>query len=919
MRIFCAFLFVLLPIFGQHGTVNLQSFRQAGTGAVVRSAEDKLRETITILDYGADPTGVADSTIKFQAALVAGTGKQVVIPPGNYLVSSTLTLPEDTHVIGAASGRALENGLGVSRISFTSLNTPLFNCTKNRFAIRGLTLNQIGVAVSGSVAITTDGSGGENQAYNFNLEDLDISSFYNGLSITASNDARLDDIQVHSSVSAAIVNTGATGTWVNIKAISNNGHGVKILAGSKPGPKIYGLETFNNNGYGLYATGSFWLDGFYINNDAYGGIYAAVANYNAALISNGIVEYAGLAISWPNVPTAPSIYLDSSTTPFVTIQGVDSTDSNGNGIDINTAYTTVTGCHVRVPGVAAPTDANKIGIRVNGGQNTITGNQLQAAGIVCILCTKSIINGNNVLLDSATLHGIYLKAGTDVILANNMAMNLNAAGPALLVDAGVTLNQAANIFPSGTVSNAGTRSPYSYQMTELVAAKGTFADLWGGKLTGIPAWTVADFEIQPFSDVVYMGIGFYSQAGAEQGNTVFKGSGSSGDVTRSWIFRDTYNDGGSPVDRLTINVLTGVVTMTAALNGATNLPTLSADSVFNNNIKLGWKDSVGTTIPTLWLDGSNNFHVGVQAAPASAGDMVFYARGDDAFKVTKPTANFYIEPIDDHLVYLGTVTKRFDSLRTMFVEVFSDSATGRAARLDLQTADQANTLSLLAAAVGGGTYNIYFPAAPPGAASKILATTAATSNPLAWVDLPTGTVTAVTGASPIVSSGGAAPEISCATCVTTGTEQTISGLKTFTSLLTAHDIYPSAAATYTLGSSTYPWKELHLDTGLYMGASQVMNADRDLVNIVDATMSGVLSGTTSFTGHWLPTTTLTYNLGSADYKWLGLHVGTITFYTGLYAPGGAGTDATITCAVNQWIKSITVSKGIVTAVSCGGA
>ena len=41
---------------------------------------------VNILDYGADPTGVADSTAAFQAAVNAGS---VVVPPGNYTMSWT--------------------------------------------------------------------------------------------------------------------------------------------------------------------------------------------------------------------------------------------------------------------------------------------------------------------------------------------------------------------------------------------------------------------------------------------------------------------------------------------------------------------------------------------------------------------------------------------------------------------------------------------------------------------------------------------------------------------------------------------------------------------------------------------------------------------------------------------------------------
>jgi len=50
---------------------SLVGWIQAGTGAVARTVRDKLRERITYEDFGADPTGVADSTAAFNAAHLA--------------------------------------------------------------------------------------------------------------------------------------------------------------------------------------------------------------------------------------------------------------------------------------------------------------------------------------------------------------------------------------------------------------------------------------------------------------------------------------------------------------------------------------------------------------------------------------------------------------------------------------------------------------------------------------------------------------------------------------------------------------------------------------------------------------------------------------------------------------------------------
>jgi hypothetical protein len=55
------------------------------TGAVNRPFNEKLAESVSVLDFGADPTGVADSTSAFNSALA--TRKRIYIPNGTYSVA----------------------------------------------------------------------------------------------------------------------------------------------------------------------------------------------------------------------------------------------------------------------------------------------------------------------------------------------------------------------------------------------------------------------------------------------------------------------------------------------------------------------------------------------------------------------------------------------------------------------------------------------------------------------------------------------------------------------------------------------------------------------------------------------------------------------------------------------------------------
>jgi hypothetical protein len=76
-----------------------------GTGAVATNVQAKLREFVSVKDFGADPTGVIDATTAIQNAL--NTGKKVFLPKGNYLISAPLEVPTHGGLIGEGSSQYL--------------------------------------------------------------------------------------------------------------------------------------------------------------------------------------------------------------------------------------------------------------------------------------------------------------------------------------------------------------------------------------------------------------------------------------------------------------------------------------------------------------------------------------------------------------------------------------------------------------------------------------------------------------------------------------------------------------------------------------------------------------------------------------------------------------------------------------------
>jgi hypothetical protein len=188
------------------------------TGAnTARSVQDRFRDLINVLDYGAKGDGTTDDTSAIQAALTAGGGKYPVWIPNtgsNYIISGTFSLPSNTHLIIAGT-LFLANGANCNMFSTTG---------GNYFLIEG------GGTLNGNRANQGPNTGGGQfsggiqfiNANNITIRDLTINEFYNWpVNIATCNVVVLDNLNISGSNSSVEFAAQSFNCWASRLRINN--------------------------------------------------------------------------------------------------------------------------------------------------------------------------------------------------------------------------------------------------------------------------------------------------------------------------------------------------------------------------------------------------------------------------------------------------------------------------------------------------------------------------------------------------------------------------------------------------------------------------------------------------------------------------------------------------------------------------
>lgn len=155
---------------------------QSGAGAIQRTVENKVRDIVSVKDFGAVGNGIADDTAEIQAALVyasslAGTGGcEVYFPAGTYLVTSTLNVVTNTKLSGGGAATLTRSTDYGDTLNFNNV----FNCE-----VEGLYLINTGSMTSGAHINCSAG--------NFiNIERCILRDGFYGIYLTAANTVKVE-------------------------------------------------------------------------------------------------------------------------------------------------------------------------------------------------------------------------------------------------------------------------------------------------------------------------------------------------------------------------------------------------------------------------------------------------------------------------------------------------------------------------------------------------------------------------------------------------------------------------------------------------------------------------------------------------------------------------------------------------------
>ncbi len=188
---------------GVSADANDVNYQPAGAGAVARTAQAKMRESVSVKDFGATGDGVTNDTAAINLALASGA-KHITMPAGTYILGSELQLYGNDITLSSDDGAVIKQTPAVA-VSFAAMRL-----RGSRVRLVGITFdgNNASPPVSGdnnAVSLDTNSGTIENVAF----ERCTFQNF-NGYGINAFAAGTLTGVVIDGCLFKSFTNTAAT-------------------------------------------------------------------------------------------------------------------------------------------------------------------------------------------------------------------------------------------------------------------------------------------------------------------------------------------------------------------------------------------------------------------------------------------------------------------------------------------------------------------------------------------------------------------------------------------------------------------------------------------------------------------------------------------------------------------------------------
>lgn len=432
----------------------LLGFLQAGTGATTRTAQAKLRERVSVLDFGAVGNGTANDGPAIVAALTycASTNKELFLPAGTYRILTYVSLPSNTKLVGEPGTIVhIDPACTLGTVNIGGTNRAFYASGVSGISFKGIIFESVTTGLTQQVNVAL------NATSNIRVDDCTFRNFGNGsfycqgLVMLGCSDiiVRASKFTGNSGDGLAIGNSSSSFQVFGNTVSGNGDFGIAITLICNEGTIANNVVLNNTSaGIGTDRCTNIAITGNTLVNNAYGirvCRFAADSNLNQYVaISGNVVNGAGtLGISVEQCTSPGGVTVVGNSVVGVTGAGISVADSCVVTVNGNAVYST-TGASVLVQSFNASYETGRITIVGNSFNNGTYGIQ-QVTGPGTI--TSITVMGNDVNNMSVGLYS-FLSGKANYLMTNTSFMDISN-----------TLNFPSGISAGSATAGGGTAIP----------------------------------------------------------------------------------------------------------------------------------------------------------------------------------------------------------------------------------------------------------------------------------------------------------------------------------------------------------------------------------------------------------------------------------------------------------------------------